>query len=358
MPGQPFDRIAVLYNYLFHNTSKGHTVAVADILTNYRNHGYELEIKSFYRDKDVLNALDGIEIAYDHRTRGYWMKTDGFEPYELRLIVDSIQSSKFITQNVANRITAKVLSPTDRNTSAGLNRRSFVAGRIRSMNDSVVKDADNLHIAIQTNRKVRFKYFHYDREKKKWYSHNNEAYVVSPFGLLWNDGNYYLYAYDGEKFRHFRVDRMEHITVYPEPREGAEAFKRIDLNAHQAEVFNMFTGTETTVKLRCANHLADVILEQFGKDTMLIPDGADDFTVSVPVQISKPFYAWAAGFGADMKILFPQAIVNKCGHSFRNYPRCIKMMGRCENIFPFVHCCYWMCEDDRRCSITLRASTH
>ena len=311
MPGQPFDRIAVLYNYLFHNTSKGHTVAVADILTNYRNHGYELEIKSFYRDKDVLNALDGIEIAYDHRTRGYWMKTDGFEPYELRLIVDSIQSSKFITQNVANRITAKVLSLTDRNTSAGLNRRSFVAGRIRSMNDSVVKDADNLHIAIQTNRKVRFKYFHYDREKKKWYSHNNEAYVVSPFGLLWNDGNYYLYAYDGEKFRHFRVDRMEHITVYPEPREGAEAFKRIDLNAHQAEVFNMFTGTETTVKLRCANHLADVILEQFGKDTMLIPDGEDDFTVSVPVQISKPFYAWAAGFGADMKILFPQAIVNE-----------------------------------------------
>ena len=311
MPGQPFDRIAVLYNYLFHNTSKGHTVAVADILTNYRNHGYELEIKSFYRDKDVLNALDGIEIAYDHRTRGYWMKTDGFEPYELRLIVDSIQSSKFITQNVANRITAKVLSLTDRNTSAGLNRRSFVAGRIRSMNDSVVKDADNLHIAIQTNRKVRFKYFHYDREKKKWYSHNNEAYVVSPFGLLWNDGNYYLYAYDGEKFRHFRVDRMEHITVYPEPREGAEAFKHIDLNAHQAEVFNMFTGTETTVKLRCANHLADVILEQFGKDTMLIPDGEDDFTVSVPVQISKPFYAWAAGFGADMKILFPQSIVNE-----------------------------------------------
>ena len=213
MPGQPFDRIAVLYNYLFHNTSKGHTVAVADILTNYRNHGYELEIKSFYRDKDVLNALDGIEIAYDHRTRGYWMKTDGFEPYELRLIVDSIQSSKFITQNVANRITAKVLRLTDRNTGATLNRRSFVAGRVRSMNDSVVKDADNLHIAIQTNRKVRFKYFHYDREKKKWYSHNNEAYVVSPFGLLWNDGNYYLYAYDGVKFRHFRVDRMEHITV-------------------------------------------------------------------------------------------------------------------------------------------------
>lgn len=81
------------------------------------------------------------------------------------------------------------------------------------MNDSVVKDADNLHIAIQTNRKVRFKYFHYDREKKKWYLHNNEAYVVSPFGRLWNDGNYYLYAYDGVKFRHFRVDRMEHITV-------------------------------------------------------------------------------------------------------------------------------------------------
>lgn len=311
MPGQPFDRIAVLYNYLFHNTSKGHTVAVADILTNYRNHGYEIEIKSFYRDKDVLNALDGIEISYDHKTRGYWMKREGFEPYELRLLVDSIQSSKFITQKQADIITAKVLSLTDRHTGATLNRRSFVAGRVRSMNDSVVKDADNLHIAIRNNQKVRFFYFHYNARKLKWYSHDGAPYIVSPFGLLWSDGNYYLYAYDGEKFRHFRVDRMEHITVYPEPREGAEAFKRIDLNAHQAQVFHMFTGTETTVKLRCANHLVDVILEQFGKDTMLIPDGEDAFTVSVPVQISKPFYAWAAGFGADMKILFPQAIVNE-----------------------------------------------
>lgn len=141
-------------------------MAVADIFTNYRNHGYEIEIKSFYRDKDVLNAMDGIEIAYDHRSCGYWMKTDGFEPYELRLIVDSIQSSKFITQNVANRITAKVLSLTDRHTSTRLNRRSFVAGRIRSMNDSVVKDADNLHEAIQTNRKVRFRYFHYNQSKQ------------------------------------------------------------------------------------------------------------------------------------------------------------------------------------------------
>ena len=109
MPGQPFDRIAVLYQYLFQNTCKGRTATVADILTNYRNHGYELEIKSFYRDKDVLNAFDSIEIAYDHRTRGYWMKTDGFEPYELRLMVDSIQSSKFITQRVADQLTAKIL---------------------------------------------------------------------------------------------------------------------------------------------------------------------------------------------------------------------------------------------------------
>lgn len=311
MPGQPFDRISVLYNYLFHNTSKGHTVAVADILTNYRNHGYELEIKSFYRDKDVLNALDGIEIAYDHKTRGYWMKTDGFEPYELRLIVDSIQSSKFITQKQADRITAKVLSLTDRHTGATLNRRSFVAGRVRSMNDSVVKDADNLHIAIRDNQKVRFFYFHYNARKQKWYSHDGAPYIVSPFGLLWSDGNYYLYAYDGEKFRHFRVDRMEHITVYPEPREGAEAFKRVDLNHYQAEVFHMFTGEKMTVKLRCADHLTDVILERFGKDTMLIPDGEQYFTVSVPVQISKPFYAWLSSFGADMKVLFPQKVVDE-----------------------------------------------
>ncbi len=100
-------------------------------------------------------------------------------------------------------------------------------------------------LPFKRTRKCAFSTSTTTREKQKWYSHNDEAYVVSPFGLLWNDGNYYLYAYDGEKFRHFRVDRMEHITVYPEAREGAEAFKHVDLNDHQAEVFNMFTGKET-----------------------------------------------------------------------------------------------------------------
>ena len=182
------------------------------------------------------------------------------------------------------------------------------------MNDSVVKDADNLHIAIQTNRKVRFKYFHYDREKKKWYSHNNEAYVVSPFGLLWNDGNYYLYAYDSEKekFRYFRVDRMERISQpLPLKRDGREAYSEKNLNRQKAKVFDMFGGQEYNVRIRFRNELADAVIDQFGKDIMMFAVDAEHFTITAPIEVSPTFFAWIATFGRRVKILSPEPVVDK-----------------------------------------------
>ena len=200
------------------------------------------------------------------------------------------------------------------------------------MNDSVVKDADNLHIAIQKNQKVRFKYFHYDREKKKWYSHNNEAYVVSPFGLLWNDGNYYLYAYVSEKknFRTFRVDRMEKIAVLPEKREGKEAFDKVDLNEYQSAVFNMFVKPEKeyTVKLRCVNKIADAIIDRFGKDVMLIPADKTHFTVSVRIQATTPFFGWVCSFGKQMKILYPPEVVQEMDKFLRELAEMYQDKGK------------------------------
>ena len=248
------------------------------------------------------------------------------------MIVDSIQASKFITQERAKSITAKVLKQTDRYTRASLNRQAYVAGRIRSMNDSVVDETDKLHEAIASNSKVSFRYFHYTPSKERQYTKSGERYIVSPYALQWNDGNYYLYAYVSEKkdFRTFRVDRMEKIAVLPEKRKGKEAFDKVDLNEYKSAVFNMFVKPEKeyTVKLRCVNKIADAIIDRFGKDVMLIPADKTHFTVSVRIQATTPFFGWVCSFGKQMKILYPPEVVQEMDKFLRELAEMYQDKGK------------------------------
>ena len=183
------------------------------------------------------------------------------------------------------------------------------------MNESVMKDADRIHQAIATNRKIGFRYFHYspDKNKGKNYSISGQQYIVSPFVLSWNDGNYYLYAYtEKKKFRMFRVDRMERISIpLLEPREGKAEFNKQDVIVQKAKVFGMYRGEEYTVRLRARNELADAVIDQFGKDIIMIPADSEHFTFTAPVEISPPFFAWVATFGRRMKILSPEPVVEK-----------------------------------------------
>lgn len=185
---------------------------------------------------------------------------------------------------------------------------------------------------IASNSKVSFRYFHYTPSKERQYSKSGERYIVSPYALQWNDGNYYLYVYVSEKkdFRTFRVDRMEKIAVLPEKREGKEAFDKVDLNEYQSAVFNMFVKPEKeyTVKLRCINSLADVIIDRFGKDVMLIPDGNDHFTVSVRIQATDPFFGWVCSFGRRMKILYPPAVVQEMDEFLKKITEMYKDEGK------------------------------
>ena len=197
-----------------------------------------------------------------------------------------------------------------------LNRQAYVADRVRSMNDSVVKDADRIHVAIKGDWKIGFRYFHYSpaHGKEKTYSKSGEEYIVSPYALLWNNGNYYLYAYDSEKqkFRYFRVDRMENIGhPLPYRRDGREAYQEKNITNQKAKVFDMYGGTEYTVRIRFRNELADAVVDQFGKDVGMFPYDDEHFLIQVPVEISPPFFAWIATFGRRVKILSPESVVEK-----------------------------------------------
>ena len=308
-------RLVNLREYIYANANKENAVKREDMIEYLNDLGFDVSNrKTLYTDLNALRDTFGLQLEYVAAKRGYVLLNPPFEPYELRLMVESIQSSKFITQEKANAICSKIKKNlADNHTRPSLNRHAFVAERIRSMNDSVVKEADKLHEAIETGKQISFRYFHYcpDKSKKKTYSKSGDVYTVSPFTLYWDNGNYYLYAYDSVKFRYFRVDRMEKIEVLITDRIGTEEYKAENVRHQKAKVFQMYGGKQYNVKLRCINRLADSIIDQFGADTWMVPVDEEHFTVSVPVEVSPTFFAWVSTFGRQIKILEPAEVVAK-----------------------------------------------
>ena len=305
-------KLLYIRDYLYTHTNKDNPKNAKHIVSYLASKGIAAKEKTIYNDILRLQIDFGVPVEYNPKKWGYYITKPQFEPYELRLMVDSIQSSKFITQEKAREISNKIKKMADIYTKESLNRQAYVAGRVRSLNESVVKDADHIHEAIATDRKIAFRYFHYtpNKDNPQTYSKSGERIIVSPYALMWNDGNYYLYAYDGKKFRTYRVDRMEGISLpLLDKRDGGDEYDKKNLTDQRAKVFSMYHGEAYNVRIRVHNRLADAVIDQFGKDTIMVPYDDNHFTVNVPVELSPPFYAWVATFGKSMKILSPEPAV-------------------------------------------------
>lgn len=310
-------KLLYIRDYLYAYATKEHPKNATHIKDYLATKGIAATEKTIYNDIFRLQVDFQAPIEYNASKWGYYITEPQFKPYELRLMVDSIQASKFITQAEARTISQKISKLADVYTKPSLiERKAYVSERVRSMNDSVVQDSDKIHLAIANNRKIGFRYFHYtpSRDNPKKYSKSGDLYIVSPYAMLWDNGNYYLYAYITEKnaFRTFRIDRMERITnPLPEARDGAKEFKADLLTSQEYKVFQMFHGEKAKVRVRFTNNLADAVIDQFGKNVILVPTDEKHFTATLPVELSPPFFAWLATFGRAAKILSPASAVEE-----------------------------------------------
>ena len=244
------------------------------------------------------------------KTTGYYVGSRTFEVPELKLLVDSVQSSKFITHKKTLALIKKIESLASIYDAQLLQRQVYVRGRVKSMNESVYYNVDEIADAISRDRQIRFHYFEYTISKQRRYRKAGAYYVVSPLALMWDNENYYLLAWDAEAElrKHYRVDKMTDISALEMPREGTEDLSKLDLSAYSKKVFSMFSGEEQTVRLRFANHLVGAVLDRFGKDVIVVADGPEHFTVVLNVVTSPKFYAWLFGFGTEVEILSPPSV--------------------------------------------------
>ena len=307
-------KLIYIIKYLLENTDENHKVTMPQILAYLEANEITAERKSIYDDIDAIQEL-GIDVQKEKVGRNfyYYVVDRDFEMAELKLLVDAIQSSKFITEKKSQELIKKLGTLVSVHEAKQLKRQVYVAGRAKAINENIFYNVDAIHNAIEENKKVRFQYFQWNTKKEMELRKNGDWYEVSPWALMWEDENYYLVAFDpvAGKMKHYRVDKMLKMSCMDSDREGREFFEKSNVSEYTKKNFGMFAGEEEMVKLEVRNGLVGVILDRFGTDTMIIPADEEHFRVNVRVSVSNQFFGWVFGLGDGIKILGPENVKMK-----------------------------------------------
>ncbi len=315
MPKSSNQKLKNLYlmKIFLEKTDEDNALTLSQIITELERDGISAERKSIYDDIDSLQHY-GIDInTRKSKTTEYYVANRTFELPELKLLVDAVQCSKFITHKKSNELIKKIESLTSSNQAMKLQRQVYVANRIKTMNESIYYNVDKLHQAISENWQVSFKYFDYSINKEKIYRKNGEKYITSPYALSWNDENYYMITYSEkyDDFTHYRVDRMNDIEILDQARVKLPDGGQFDVAEYTKKVFNMFGGEEEAVRIQFDNTLVNAVIDRFGSDINIEKLDENSFSVRIRAAVSSTFFAWIFQFRDKAKIISPDYVAEK-----------------------------------------------
>ncbi len=315
MPKSSNQKIKLLYilKILTEETNDEHGISIPQLIERLDNLGISAERKSIYDDLEVLR-LFGVDVIGGKRGSSYCYHIGKreFETAELKLLTDAVQSARFITEKKSRELIKKLESLTDRYEATKLQRQVFVTGRSKAANENVYYNVDLIYEAMASDRKISFQYFYINEKKERVLRKDGKKYEVSPWGLVWDDENYYLVAYDSDSgiLKHYRVDKMLKTGIMSRrKREGEDSFKSFDIAEYSKKAFGMFGGIAERVSLECDNSLAGVMIDRFGSEVSLRPAKTEGrFVVSFDAFLSPQLLGWIFGLGKGVKIKGPKAL--------------------------------------------------
>ncbi len=316
-------KFTYLMRIMLEKTDENHSLTMNQILEELEKYDVTAERKSIYTDFADMTDKFGIEIIKEQigRETYYHVGARDFELAEVKLLIDAIQSSKFITKKKSEELIKKVKSFVSDYQASQLQRQVFISDRVKTMNESVYYNIDDIHTAINENKKIRFKYYKWDIEKNLVARNNGDWFIVSPWALTWDDENYYMVAYDeiDNKIKHYRVDKMMKISVVDEKRAGKDIFKSFDMAKYSKATFGMYGGKEEKVKIRLANSMCGVFIDRFGKDISFHPVGPDHSEFTVSINVSRQFFGWIFSLGKDVQVVGPEAVVEEMREAAKEF---------------------------------------
>ena len=301
-----------LAEIMLQKTDEENYITMPEILAELEKYEITAERKSIYQDLQDLSEF-GIEVEGEQYGRAFYyhVVSRQFELPELKLLVDAIQSSKFITAKKTNQLIKKLETLCSEEQAKELQRQVIVQGRIKTMNETIYYSVDEIHNAINENRKIAFQYFNWNEKKEMELRHDGNYYCVSPWALTWDDENYYMVGYDSEdeKIKHYRVDKMLKIYTVDEYRDGKEHFKEFNAADYAKKNFSMFGGTEEEVTLEVSNDMCGIFIDRFGKDISIVPAGKGKSRIHLKVALSSHFISWIFALGEGVKITGNKAVL-------------------------------------------------
>ena len=313
MPKSDNQKLKIFYilDYLERNSNEKHPVRTSELIDMLdRNHNIRCDRKTVYSDVAALQDYGVDIVSIPGKNGGYYIASRNFELPELKLLIDAVQSSRYLTEKKSRELIEKLCSQCNEQDAKLMRRTVLVSGRVKSMNETIYYNVDAIQEAIAQNKQISFRYFDWDFGGKRKF--REKAYVASPYGLCQDNENCYLLAFsDRHGITSYRVDRMMDIALTETARTPCPELTGSALTAHANRLFQMFAGDAVDVKLRFHTSLINVVIDRFGKETMLIPDGEDHFNFTVKVAVSPMFLSWVMGFGSKAKILYPQSVAEE-----------------------------------------------
>ena len=303
-------RTLYIMRILLEKTDERHFMSAADIGKALAEYGMSADRKTVYGDIETLNEF-GMDILQAKGTNGgYYIGRRDFELPELKLLVDAVQASKFISRKKSEELIKKLESLACEHDARQLQRNVFIYNRPKTGNETIYYNVDQIHAAILDNRQIRYQFAEWTVNKKLRPKKGGEFYTVSPWALTWDDANYYLIAYDKEAdfIKHYRVDKMQQAHVTDAERVGKERFQNFDLAEFAKKTFSMYGGRDEEVTLVCENGAAGVILDRFGKEVSIIPIDKEHFRVRILAAVSPQFFGWVTGIGGKIRIAAPLSV--------------------------------------------------
>ena len=314
MPKSDNQKLKIFYilDYLQRNSHQDHPVRASELIDMLqRNYNISCERKTVYSDIQALQDY-GVDIeSIPGKNGGYYIASRNFELPELKLLIDAVQSSRFLTEKKSRELIEKLCNQCSIHDARLMRRDMLVSGRVKSMNETIYYNVDAIQDAISMNRVISFRYFDWGIDGKRKYREKN--YYASPYGLCQDNENCYLLAHSPRHgITSYRVDRMSEITITEDVRTPCPELTGKALHEHANRLFQMFAGDSVKVKMRFHKTLANVVIDRFGRDTILIPEGSEYFNFTVNVAVSPMFLSWVIGFGSKAKILYPQSVIDEC----------------------------------------------
>ena len=313
-------KMLYLWKLFAEQTDDEHGLTMAQIIEKLSAQGVNADRKTLYLDFEELRRF-GLDILATQvgRQTYYSLGARDFELPELKLLVDSVQAAKFITDKKSRELIRKLEGLVSVHQARQLHRQVLISGRVKTMNESIYYNIDRLHEAINADAQIRFQYYQWNVDKQMELRRNGAWYQVSPWALIWDDENYYLVGYDAgdDKIKHFRVDKMLRIRSTDERRAGKDSFKAFDSARYAKSLFGMYGGEETSVTLEGDNGMVGVVIDRFGKDVALVPVDEHRFEASVNVAVSPQFFGWIMALGGSVRITGPAPVVKQMQDAVR-----------------------------------------